>query len=282
MHNLINFKSMLFFMAEYIYGSTCWCLIIEKKVRKSARSNVLIGPFIVPTYVLPPTDHNPMKLSSLFLFLVLTHTAAAAAVVQPSRHPIGPRPNASAALIFGMTFSGAGERRRRGSSVSAAIEPADLDSPPPPAPRPTLRPGGYAVLTSSAAALAIESASSFAESESWPVSICVSDPGGHPIASRRLDGAFPASYEISVEKARTAAMFRKDTSALESSVNVDGGSARSALLSAPYVLMGGGLPVFVEGICVGSVGVSGVTPDQDKRVAEVAVAILTSPKSSKL
>jgi len=54
--------------------------------------------------------------------------------------------------------------------------------------------------------------------------------------AKRCDGAFLASYEIAVEKARTVALFRRPTGALEDSANVSDGESRTALLSAPFVL----------------------------------------------
>ena len=52
------------------------------------------------------------------------------------------------------------------------------------------------------------------------------------------------------------------------------GSARTALLSAPFVLMGGGVPILCDGRVVGSVGVSGVTPAQDEEVANAGASAI--------
>ena len=84
-------------------------------------------------------------------------------------------------------------------------------------------------------------------------------------------------------KARTAALFRKETALLEASVNGADAAPRSALLSAPFLLMGGGLPIIIKGECAGSIGVSGVTPAQDAQIARAgvdAVLRLASVKSS--
>ena len=98
-----------------------------------------------------------------------------------------------------------------------------------------------------------------------PVSIAVVDSGGVLLAMSRLDGAFPATAELAMQKARTAASFREDTSWLQAH-----SEKRPALLSAPFVLMGGGVPLFVGWDCVGAVGVSGVTPEQDIQIAKAA------------
>jgi len=130
------------------------------------------------------------------------------------------------------------------------------------------------------AEIAMVGAQNEATSNKWDVTICVSDASGTPIHVKRLNDAFPASYEISVEKAKTAAMFRKETALLESSVNVDQGQSRAALLSAPFVLMGGGVPIMVDGVCCGAVGVSGVTPDQDAQTANAGVTAFLRSVSS--
>ena len=87
--------------------------------------------------------------------------------------------------------------------------------------------------------------------------------------------AFPASAEIAMGKARTAALFGKETAGLEEAANVADGAARTALLSAPFVLMRGGVPIIIDGQCVGAVGVSGVRADQDEQVARAGVDVVT-------
>ena len=132
------------------------------------------------------------------------------------------------------------------------------------------------VLNQAAASRAMDSACREAEANGWAVTIAIADAGGVPIQVKRLDGAFAASYEIACEKARTAAQFQKETGVLEASTNVSDGSSRTALLSAPYVLMRGGVPIFINDQIVGSVGVSGVKPNEDEQVAMAAVKALSS------
>jgi len=132
------------------------------------------------------------------------------------------------------------------------------------------------VLAQAACQKAMDSACKEAENNGWAVTIAIADAGGVPILVKRLDGAFAASYQIATEKARTAAQFKKETGVLEDSTNVSDGSSRTALLSAPYVLMRGGVPIFINDQIVGSVGVSGVKPNEDEQVAMAAVKALSS------
>ena len=89
-----------------------------------------------------------------------------------------------------------------------------------------------------------------------------------PLCLARLDGAFPASVTLATEKARTAAQFRKPTLDLESAAN----DKRPALIASGFTVLGGGEPIFVDGYCVGAVGVSGVLPTEDAEVAKAGAA----------
>jgi glc operon protein GlcG len=103
-----------------------------------------------------------------------------------------------------------------------------------------------------------------AEQNGWKVSIAVVDDGGHPLGLLRLDGAAPGSAYMSTEKARTAALGRRESKVYEDMIN----GGRYAFLSAPLsATLEGAVPVIVSGQCVGAVGVSGVKSDQDAQVA---------------
>jgi uncharacterized protein GlcG (DUF336 family) len=104
----------------------------------------------------------------------------------------------------------------------------------------------------------------------WAVSIAVVDDGGHLLWLQRLDGAAPVSAAIAPAKARTAALGRRDTKGYEDMIN----NGRTAFLSAPVIdgLLEGGVPVMADGHCAGAVGVSGVKPAEDARVARAGIA----------
>ncbi len=110
-----------------------------------------------------------------------------------------------------------------------------------------------------------------AEANGWAVTIAVADDGGHLLGLRRLDGAPPFSADVAGEKARNAAIGRKETQVFEEMIN----NGRTAFVTAPMqALLSGGVPVIVDGQVAGSVGISGVKPDQDVQVAKAAVAAL--------
>ncbi|WP_227816007.1 heme-binding protein [Nitrogeniibacter aestuarii] len=129
-----------------------------------------------------------------------------------------------------------------------------------------------AVLTQAEVTRIVTAAREEAQRQQWAVSIAVVDDGGHPLALERLDGCAPIGAYICVEKARTAALGRRESQGYEEMIN----GGRTAFLSAPQLsgMLSGGVPVTVDGQVVGAVGVSGVKPEQDVQVARAGVDAL--------
>lgn len=127
------------------------------------------------------------------------------------------------------------------------------------------------VLSQSEVARILSTARAEAESHQWSVAIAVVDDGGHPLALERLDGCAPIGAYIATEKARTAALGRRESKGYEDMVN----GGRNSFLSAPLLTsLEGGVPVLVNGQVVGAVGVSGVKSDQDAQVARAGAECL--------
>jgi uncharacterized protein GlcG (DUF336 family) len=104
----------------------------------------------------------------------------------------------------------------------------------------------------------------------WAVSIAIVDDGGHALWLQRLDGAAPISSRIGLAKARTAALGRRESRLYEEMIN----QGRTSFLSAPDLdgMLEGGVPVWVDGHCVGAVGVSGVKSSEDAQIARAGIA----------
>jgi glc operon protein GlcG len=115
----------------------------------------------------------------------------------------------------------------------------------------------------------LQAAQAHAMQLGWPVSIAVCDEGGHLLAFVRLNGANLASARISQSKAHTAVMMKRETKLVEEMIN----GGRSAFLSAPDLdgMLEGGVPIMVDGHCVGAVGVSGVKAPEDAQVAKAGI-----------
>jgi glc operon protein GlcG len=110
----------------------------------------------------------------------------------------------------------------------------------------------------------------------WIVAVAILDDGGHLLHFARMDGATPANAAIAVEKARTAALSRRTSGAWEQRIK-DG---RTAMLKMPGILpVQGGVPIVVEGTCVGAVGVSGVQSHEDEQIAQAGIAGLPGATS---
>ena len=128
------------------------------------------------------------------------------------------------------------------------------------------------VLSAEASRRALAAAEAEARKNSWGVSIAVVDAYGELTAFLRLDGAPPLSVELSRAKARTAARWRRPTRVLDSTIT----AGRLALLNADNSLpLEGGVPIVVNGVVVGAVGVSGVTSQQDAVVATAGAGAVT-------
>ena len=111
-----------------------------------------------------------------------------------------------------------------------------------------------------------------AQANSWIVTSASVDDGGHLLWLQRLDGAAPISAHIAPAKARTAALGRRESRVYEEMIN----QGRVAFLSAPELkgLLEGGVPIIVDGHCLGAVGVSGVKSSEDAQIAKAGIAAL--------
>lgn len=109
-----------------------------------------------------------------------------------------------------------------------------------------------------------------ARKNNWAVTIAVVDDGGHPLALERLDGCAPIGAYIATEKARSAALGRRESKQYEDMIN----AGRNAFLSVPALqgMLEGAVPIVVDGHVVGAVGVSGVKSEQDAQIARAGAA----------
>ncbi|MEO7940817.1 MAG: heme-binding protein [Burkholderiaceae bacterium] len=111
-----------------------------------------------------------------------------------------------------------------------------------------------------------------AQGKHWAVCIAIVDDGGHLLHLQRLDGTAATAAYFATAKANTAALGRRESKVYEEMVN----GGRTSFLSAPVIqgLMEGGVPIMVNGQCIGAVGVSGVKSSEDAEVAKAGIAAL--------
>jgi glc operon protein GlcG len=126
-------------------------------------------------------------------------------------------------------------------------------------------------LTLEAARTMVQAAEAEATRNHWAGVVAVVDEGGWPILIERMDhAALIAGVELAPGKARSAALFKKPTQALEEAVN----GGRVAATTAGFVEMKGGYPIVVDGEVIGAIGVSADTPDHDAQIAQAGLAAL--------
>jgi uncharacterized protein GlcG (DUF336 family) len=117
-----------------------------------------------------------------------------------------------------------------------------------------------------------DAAAAHADHHGWAVTIAIVDDGGHMLWLLRMDGAAPMSAHVAPAKARTSAISRRESKVYEDMIN----QGRTSFLSAPGLeaKLEGGVPILVDGHCVGAIGVSGVKSIEDAQIAQAGIAAL--------
>lgn len=104
-----------------------------------------------------------------------------------------------------------------------------------------------------------------AKKNNWTVVIAIVDTHGLLVMLQRLDNTQTGSVKVAIEKARTAAMFKRPSKVFEDAV----AGGRLTLLGVPGAMpIEGGLPLMQDGKIIGAIGVSGMSSQQDGQVAK--------------
>ena len=129
-------------------------------------------------------------------------------------------------------------------------------------------------LTSDGALKLLQAAIAKAKEMGVPQCISIVDPGGHLLAFARMDGAFSQSIDTSLMKAMTAASYGKPTGDIEAGIDLK----LAIATKGKRINLPGGLPVIVDGHVLGGIGVGSGTGEQDRQVANAALAALPGAK----
>ena len=116
----------------------------------------------------------------------------------------------------------------------------------------------------------LQAANKNAHERNAPSAIAVVDPAGDLLAFQRMDGVRPASADLAIGKARTAARLQRPTAEIEDNIN----RGRTAFITAGIAALRGGVPISVNGQVVGAVGVAGLSSQTDTEIANTAAAAL--------
>jgi glc operon protein GlcG len=112
-----------------------------------------------------------------------------------------------------------------------------------------------------------------ARKNNWNMAAAVVDPAGDLVYFEKLDGTQAASVTIAVDKARSAARFKRPTKALQDTLAAGGEGLRVLRLDGA-IPVEGGVPILVDGKIVGAIGLSGGTSAQDGQCANAGAAVV--------
>lgn len=118
--------------------------------------------------------------------------------------------------------------------------------------------------TAAAAAVAVM------RSNDWSMAVAVVDPAGNLVYFEKIDATQHASVEIAIQKAKSAAAFKRPTKVFS-----DGVANNPGLATLPGVVASeGGVPLVVDGRIIGAIGCSGGTGQQDGVACTAGAAAL--------
>jgi glc operon protein GlcG len=118
----------------------------------------------------------------------------------------------------------------------------------------------------------LQAAKESAQRRNAPSAIAVVDAAGDLLAFQRMDGVRPASADLAIEKARTAARLQRPTAEIEDNIN----RGRTAFVTAGIMALRGGMPIRVNRDVVGAVGIAGLSKETDTDIATTAAAALSA------
>jgi glc operon protein GlcG len=127
------------------------------------------------------------------------------------------------------------------------------------------------VLTFEGAKAIAAAAEAEAVKNNWHVVITILDEGGNLRLVQRMDEVQIGSIAISMQKAKSAFLFKRPTKSFQDAV----AGGRTAVMRLPGAMpFEGGLPIEVDGQVVGAIGVSGMTSEQDAQIGRAGLAVL--------
>jgi len=106
-----------------------------------------------------------------------------------------------------------------------------------------------------------------AAKNNWNMAVAIVDPAGNLVYYEKMDNTQLGSANVAIDKARTAALFKRPSKAFQDTLAAGGDSVRILKLQG-VVPVEGGIPLVMDGKIVGAIGVSGATSAQDGQCAK--------------
>ncbi len=101
----------------------------------------------------------------------------------------------------------------------------------------------------------------------WNMAVAIVDPSGHLVYYEKMDDTQLGSAHVAIDKARSAALFKRPTKVFQDALAA-GGEGLRLLKIEGAVPVEGGIPLIMEGKIVGAIGVSGGSSAQDGQCAK--------------
>lgn len=120
---------------------------------------------------------------------------------------------------------------------------------------------------------AADAALAEAKKNRWTVAVAVVDPNGTLIYYEKMDNTQNGSADVAIDKARSAALFKRPTKAFEDLI-ANGGDGIRYLRMRAVIPIEGGIPLVIDGKIVGGIGVSGGRSGQDVACAQAGMEVL--------
>ena len=112
-----------------------------------------------------------------------------------------------------------------------------------------------------------------AAKNNWMMAVAIVDPAGNLVYYEKMDNTQLGSANVAIDKARSAALFKRPTKAFQDALAAGGEGLRVLALQGATAVEGG-IPLVSEGKIVGAIGVSGATSAQDAQCAQVGADAL--------
>ena len=107
----------------------------------------------------------------------------------------------------------------------------------------------------------------------WTMAVAVVDPSGTLVYYEKMDNTQIGSAQVSISKARSAALYKRPSKSFQDNLASGGGGMRVLALEGA-VPVEGGVPIIAEGKIIGAIGVSGDTSDHDGVCAQAGAATI--------
>lgn len=110
----------------------------------------------------------------------------------------------------------------------------------------------------------------------WLMAAAVVSPGGYLIYYEKMDNTQLGSADVAIDKARSAALYKRPTKAFQDAIEKGGVNLRVFALKGA-VPVDGGYPIIIDGKLVGAIGLSGDLSEHDAQCAKAGLEALKTP-----